>query len=226
MIPLKDDNPTSTFPYVTVAIIAVNAAVFLYQLTLGRDAGEVFIYRTAAIPSEISSFADVLPLDYLPPPLTPLTAMFVHGGLLHVGGNMLYLWIFGDNIEDVLGHGLFAVFYLVTGVLASLTHVLTDPGSAAPMVGASGAIAGVLGAYFVLFPKAKVNTLVFLGLFVSIIKIPAVFFLVFWFLMQLLGAGAGGGIAWFAHIGGFASGALLITLFKLAKGRSRHVPHG
>lgn len=214
MIPLKDDNPSSTFPFVTVAIIAVNLAVFIYQLAIGNEANEAFIYRTAAIPYEVVNFADVLPPAYLPLPFTILTSIFVHGGILHIGGNMLFLWIFGDNVEDTLGHILFIVFYLVAGVSAALAQILMNPASITPMIGASGAIAGVLGAYILLFPKAKVNTLVFLGLFVSIVRIPAVFFLGIWFLIQILGAGAGGGIAWYAHIGGFVAGMLMILAFN------------
>jgi len=216
MIPLKDDNPSSTFPFVTVAIIVVNLAVFIYQLAIGPEANEVFIYRTAAIPYEVMNLADVFPLAYLPPPFTVLTSIFVHGGLLHLGGNMLFLWIFGDNVEDMLGHARFVLFYLLAGVGASMSQILMNAGSVTPMIGASGAIAGVLGAYILLFPKAKVNTLVFLGLFVSVVRIPAYFFLGFWFLLQVLGAG-GGGIAWFAHIGGFFVGIILILAFNPRK---------
>lgn len=214
MIPIKDDTPSSTFPYATVSIIAVNVAVFIYQLTLGYKQGSDFIYKTAAIPFEITHLTDISPVAVVPVPLTIFTSMFVHGGLFHLGGNMLYLWIFGDNIEDRLGHVKYIIFYLLTGVIASLVHILTEPHSESPMIGASGAVAGVLGAYFLLFPKGKVHTLVFLLFFVSVVKIPALFFLGFWFLMQLLGLGTGGGIAWYAHIGGFLSGALLILLFR------------
>lgn len=214
MIPLKDDNPSSTFPFVSIAIIVIDVAVFIYQLAIGGSANEVFIYRTAAIPYEVVNFADVLPPAYLPPPFTVVTSIFVHGGIFHLGGNMLFLWIFGDNVEDMLGHLRFIVFYLVAGVGAALAQILMNPASVTPMIGASGAIAGVLGAYIILFPKARINTLVFLGLFVSIVRIPAYFFLGFWFLIQILGAGAGGGIAWYAHIGGFVAGMLMILAFN------------
>ncbi|HLC17919.1 MAG TPA: rhomboid family intramembrane serine protease [Thermodesulfobacteriota bacterium] len=214
MIPIKDDTPTHTFPYVTISIIVINVLVFFYQLTLGSRGLELFIYRTAVIPYEIAHLVDTGPPGILPPPFTLLSAMFVHGGLLHVGGNMLFLWIFGDNIEDTLGHLKFIVFYLFIGLLASLAHILIDPDSTMPMVGASGAVAGVLGAYFMLFPRAQVLTLVFLIFFVTIVRVPAVFFLGFWFLIQVLSSGAGGGIAWFAHIGGFVVGAGAILLLK------------
>lgn len=215
MIPIKDDTPTSTYPFVTVSIIVVNVLVFIYEQTLGFSGFEVFIYKTAAIPYEITHLVDILPVSVVPPPFTLFTAMFVHGGLVHLGGNMLFLWIFGDNIEDRLGHGKFILFYLATGLFASLTHILLDPNSIVPMVGASGAIAGVLGAYFLLYPRAQVITLVFLVFFVSMARVPAVFFLGFWFLIQLLSSGNGGGIAWFAHIGGFLAGVAVVLAFRL-----------
>ncbi len=216
MIPLKDDIPSSTYPYVTVSIIAANVLVFVYELMLGMGGAEAFIYKTAAIPYEITHLLDTSPRSVVPPPFTLLTAMFVHGGLLHLGGNMLFLWIFGDNVEDTFGHFKFLIFYIFAGIVASLTHILVEPSSITPMVGASGAIAGVLGAYFLLFPRAQVNTLVFLFFFVTVARIPAIIFLGFWFLMQLLSSGfnAGGGIAWYAHIGGFVTGALTVVIFR------------
>ena len=214
MIPIKDDAPTYTFPYVTISIIVINVVVFFYQMTLGQSGVELFVYRTAAIPYEVTHLVDTAPRGVLPPPLTLITAMFVHGGLIHVAGNMLFLWIFGDNIEDSLGHLKFIVFYLLVGLIASLVHIFAEPDSTLPMVGASGAIAGVLGAYFLLFPRSQVLTLVFLVFFVSMVRVPAVFFLGFWFLIQLLSSGNGGGIAWFAHIGGFIAGAGLVMLFR------------
>ena len=140
--------------------------------------------------------------------------MFVHGGFLHVAGNMLYLWIFGDNIEDRLGHFRFIVFYLLSGLIASLAHIIMLPNSTIPMIGASGAIAGVLGAYFLLYPRAHVLTLVFFFFFVDIIRIPALVFLGLWFVFQVLSSAGGGGIAWYAHIGGFIGGAVLVKLFE------------
>lgn len=225
MIPIKDDNPTDTFPFVTISIIVINVAVFFYQLVLGEKGGEVFLYRTAAIPYEITHLKYITPRGFVSPPFTLLTAMFVHGGLLHLGGNMLFLWIFGDNIEDRLGHVKFILFYLMAGIIASLTHILFNPESLVPMVGASGAIAGVLGAYFLLFPRAQVLTLVFLLFFVTVVRIPAVLFLGLWFFFQILasgmGAGGGGGIAWYAHIGGFIAGIAGVLLFRPRRGYRR-----
>lgn len=216
MIPIKDDVPTNTFPFITISIIAVNVLVFLYQLGLGFDRAEFFIYRTAAIPYEVTRFVDVFPPSIVPPPFTVFTAMFVHAGLLHLGGNMLFLWIFGDNIEDNFGHVRFIFFYLGAGVVASMAHILLDPNSTVPMIGASGAVAGVLGAYFLLYPRAKVLTLVFLIFFISMVRVPAVFFLGVWFIIQLLssGGGGGGGIAWYAHIGGFITGMAIVLIFR------------
>lgn len=216
MIPIRDDIPSRTYPYVTVALLVLNVAVFLYQLTLDVNGLERFIYATAAIPAELTSMAEVRPVDVLPVELTLLTAMFVHGGLLHLGGNMLFLWIFGDNVEDRFGHFRFLFFYLAAGVAASMVHILIEPGSVVPMVGASGAIAGVLGAYFMLFPRAQVQTLVILPLFISMARLPAVLFLGFWFLFQVLSSGlsAGAGVAWFAHIGGFVAGVAVALAYK------------
>lgn len=220
MFPIKDDNPTTTFPFVTIALIAVNTVVFVYQLTLGPSGAEAFIFRAATIPYEITRFSDIHPQNFVPPPLTLFTALFVHGGLLHLGGNMLYLWIFGDNIEDRLGHFRFLGFYLLTGVLASLLHIVIHPSSTVPMVGASGAIAGILGAYFLLFPRAHVLTLIIFFFFVHMVRIPAVLFLGFWFLYQIMSTAAGGGIAWWAHIGGFIAGGLAVVLMVPKKKRT------
>src|SRR3990167_4441506 len=219
MIPLKDDNPTRSFPFVTIIIITVNTFIYVYQLALGPRAEELFVLRAGAIPYEITHFLDIYPKAILQPPLTLFTAMFVHGGLLHVGGNMLYLWIFGDNIEDRLGHFRFIIFYILTGLIASLAHIIMMPDSKIPMIGASGAIAGILGAYFLLYPRAHVRTLVFFFFFVDIVKIPALIFLGLWFAFQLLSSGAGSGIAWYAHIGGFIGGVALIKLFEIKKRR-------
>jgi len=218
MIPIKDDIPSATRPFVTAALIAVNVAVFIYQLTLGLGGIEEFIYRTAAIPVEITTRLDIGPQAVVPLPFTLLTAMFVHGGLLHIGGNMLFLWIFGDNVEDRFGHFVFLLFYLAAGVAASMVHIMLEPRSAVPMVGASGAIAGVLGAYFLIFPRAQVNTLVILPLYISMVRLPALIFLGFWFFFQVLNTGvstSGGGVAWYAHIGGFVAGVAAALVYKL-----------
>jgi membrane associated rhomboid family serine protease len=208
-LPLRDDNPTRRFPYLTVALIAVNTAIFLYSLTSPRGF-QGFILEYGAIPGAISSLAA---------PLTLLTSMFLHGSVLHLAGNMLYLWIFGNNIEDVLGPARFILFYLASGLAAGLIQVAVNPASNVPMIGASGAVAGILGAYWVLFPRARVNTLVFLIFFIQVIPIPASIVLGLWFLMQLLNVGMGGGVAWFAHIGGFLTGALLIRLYTFRRPR-------
>lgn len=220
MIPLKDDNPTRTFPFVTILIIIINIFIYVYQLTLGARAEGLFVLRAGAIPYEITHFLDIYPKAILLPPLTLFTAMFVHGGFLHVAGNMLYLWIFGDNIEDRLGHFRFIVFYLLGGLIASLAHIIMLPNSTIPMIGASGAIAGVLGAYFLLYPRAHVLTLVFFFFFIDTVRIPALVFLGLWFVFQVLSSGAGGGIAWYAHIGGFIGGAGLVKLFERKRFRA------
>ncbi len=208
-IPLKDENPTRHFPIVTILIIALNIAIFLWQI-LSPVGLEAHILRLGTIPYEITHFRSLDPAVRIPPWITLLTAMFVHGSWLHLFGNMLYLWIFGNNVEDFLGPIRFVLFYLICGLVASLSHIITHPMSKIPMVGASGAIAGVLGAYFLLYPGARVLTLLFFFFFIRIIAIPAGFFLSFWFLMQILNLGLGGGVAWYAHIGGFVAGVLLI----------------
>lgn len=221
MIPIKDDIPTRTYPYVTIALMVVNVMVFFYQATLGPRGAEIFVYRAAAIPFEITHLQDIYPANIVPPPFTLITAMFLHGGVVHIGGNMLFLWIFGDNIEDVLGHVKFLVFYLITGVVASMAHILVDVDSTVPMLGASGAVAGILGAYFLLFPRANVLTLVFLIFLITFVRIPAVVFLGLWFVFQILRSGSADGVAWLAHIGGFVAGAVGILLFAPREYRRR-----
>ncbi len=224
-IPLKDSNPTAHFPYITVLIISLNVVVFFFQL-FSPQGLQFFVYKMGAIPYEITHFKTLSlvfmdsrePLVRLSPPLTLIVSMFMHGGFFHLIFNMLYLWIFGNNIEDFLGPIRFIIFYLISGLGASLTHILFNPNSQVPMIGASGAIAGVLGAYLILYPHARVLTLVFLFFFIRIIAIPAAFVLGLWFLVQVLSIGAGGGVAWFAHIGGFLIGILLIkTMTKKRK---------
>ena len=216
MIPLKDNNPTRTFPFVTLTLIGLNCAVFIRQLLATRGFDYV-VAQMALRPYELSHLTDLPPETPIPLVLTVFTAMFMHGGFLHIIGNMLYLWIFGNNVEDVLGHTRFALFYLTCGVIASAAHVLTNLNSPIPMLGASGAIAGVLGAYFVRFPSARISVLIFFFFFIRIIRVPAVIVLGFWFLMQILQASAGvageGGVAWFAHIGGFVAGVILMTKY-------------
>jgi rhomboid family protein len=220
MIPLKDDIPTQTFPFVTIGIIALNSLVFLYQLSLSPEAGQSLLFRYGAIPFLLTHpfSADFEIAPALPPTLTVFSSMFLHGGMIHLLGNMLYLWIFGNNIEDYLGHVKFVLFYLVSGFFAAFFHTLSDVNSAIPMIGASGAIAGVLGAYFLLFPRANVSTLFIFIIFFKIIKVPAVLILGFWFLIQLLNAGSeGGSVAWYAHVGGFLTGLIIVRFFKPAR---------
>ena len=233
MIPIKDDNPTYTFPVITILLILANVGIYIYQFSLGQGA-QAFISKMGAIPWEIMHFRELpgLPLEYrseFPNILTLFTSMFLHGGLLHLLGNMLYLWIFGDNIEALVGHGRFLVFYLCCGLIATLSHVISDPASTTPMVGASGAISGVLGAYFLRFPRAKVHVLIFFLFFIRVIRVSALFVLGFWFVMQVLngfgslGFQRGAGIAWFAHIGGFVAGMVLVFFFE-KKDRVRYFP--
>ena len=207
----------------SVSLIVLNVAVFIYEFALGQGANG-FIMRNGLIPAGIMGAGGVAGVPFKP--YTLITSLFLHGGWLHVGGNMLYLWIFGDNVEDRLGHVRFLIFYLLCGVAASFTHVLANPASTVPTIGASGAIAGVLGAYFLLYPKSKVLTLLPLGFYLQVVQVPAFLFLGFWFLLQFvvgaasLSAGAAGreGVAWWAHVGGFAAGAGLQFVFRKRSG--------
>ena len=217
MIPLRDENPTLTTPFVNHTLVSINIAVFVYQITLGYEGGEAaymgFVEKLAVTPSLLLS-PSTWAQTPIPAPLTLLTSMFVHGGILHLAGNMLYLWIFGDNIEDTLGHLNYLFFYLACGLCAAGSQVIIEPGSAIPMVGASGAIAGVLGAYLVLHPQARILTFVFLFFYIRIMYLPAAILLGIWFAMQLFSAVTGGpGVAWYAHIGGFLGGVLLVGTF-------------
>jgi membrane associated rhomboid family serine protease len=209
LIPLRDIIPSRTTPVVTIALIAINVLVFLFELSLGRDV-DAFTLYWGLVPAAFSW-------------VTVLTSMFLHGGVLHVAGNMLYLWIFGDNVEDRMGHGRFLVFYLLCGVAAALAQTITAPDSVVPMVGASGAIAGVMGAYFVLYPKSRIVTLIPLFFFFQVIEVPAILFLGIWFLMQFIsGLGSivtvtgqsGGGVAFWAHVAGFVAGISGVVVFR------------
>ena len=217
LLPLRDDNPLKRvrFQYVTVALVVTCVLVFLWQLALG-DEGRRAIFQFGMIPAVLLGERRLAPdLAVIPAYLTLLTSMFMHGGFMHVIGNMLYLWIFGDNIEDSMGHGRFAVFYGLCGTIAAIAHVMSNPDSAIPTIGASGAVSGVLGAYLVLHPKARVLVLL---LFRIPMRLPAVVVLGVWIGLQFFNAagdsGEGGGVAWWAHIGGFIAGALLIIPFR------------
>jgi membrane associated rhomboid family serine protease len=209
-LPLRDENPTRTFPVVTVSLIALNVVVFL-GTALGPRGLDYYVLRYGAIPYTLTHGPiEGFPVERIAPMAAVFAAMFLHGGLFHLLGNMLYLWIFGNNVEDTLGSARFILFYLLGGAAAAATHIALHPNSTAPMIGASGAIAAVLGAYFILFPRARVRTLLFLFVFVQVLDLPAAVVLGFWFILQFLNAGLGGGVAWFAHIGGFLSGILMI----------------
>jgi rhomboid family protein len=217
MIPLRDVIPSRTTPWVTMLLIGTNVAVWLVELAIMGGSGRAlndFFYTYGLVPAAFTWQAAI-------------TAMFVHASWLHIGGNMLSLWIFGDNVEDRMGHGRFLLFYLLVGILANVAQTLAGPTSAVPLVGASGAIAGVMGAYLILFPSSRILVLVFLLFFIDVVEIPAVFFLVFWFLMQVLGgvgrigqASSGGGVAFWAHASGFLSG--IIGAWTLGRRRRRH----
>jgi membrane associated rhomboid family serine protease len=217
MIPLRDDNPTRTTPFITYALIALCVLAFFWQVSLGA-AMERSIYAYGLIPDVLFGGARLPPeLALVPPSLTVLTSMFLHGGWMHLIGNMLYLWIFADNVEDRFGHGRFVAFYVLCGIAAAMAQALPDPQSQIPMVGASGAISGVLGAYLLLFPRAHVLVLVPLGLFSRVMHLPALLVLGLWFAMQLLSemfAPAGAGVAFRAHIGGFIAGLVLMPVFR------------
>ncbi|HXU36249.1 MAG TPA: rhomboid family intramembrane serine protease [Blastocatellia bacterium] len=246
LLPIGDDNQGRlTTPYVVYIIVAINVAIFLLQLSDDR-----FTLAYSAVPYKLTHNVTVVPTGFRgalrpgaeedpriasgmvpvrgvpqePGPafiwLTLLTSMFMHGGLMHIGGNMLYLWIFGDNIEDNFGHGKFLIFYLLCGLAASFAQIFVDPDSPIPSLGASGAIAGVLGAYLIMFPKNRVRNLVFLGFFFTTIELPAVVVLGFWIVLQIFSQytatyqHASGGVAYMAHIGGFATGLVLCFLFR------------
>lgn len=212
MLPFKDDNPTSIYPYVTIGLIVMNVLAFVAQ----AGQGDVVFYRYGAIPAALVGGQTIG--QAVSPGMSVFTSMFMHGGLLHLGGNMLYLWIFGNNIEDVLGHVKFALFYLTGGVVAAYSYALPMGDSLVPMVGASGAVSAVLGAYILLFPRARVHTLIFLGFFVQVVQLPALIVIGFWAIIQMVnwlavsGSAGSGGIAWLAHIGGFVFGLAAIKV--------------
>jgi membrane associated rhomboid family serine protease len=215
ILPIKDDNPTSTTPWVTVSIVAINIVVFLYSFLLGDFGFDVFTQRMGLIPFEIVHAVDAVSPTPIPLYFTILTSMFMHGGWMHLGGNLLYLWIFGNSVEETLGPVRFLLFYLFCGISATAAHVISGPDSMVPLVGASGAIAGVLGAYLSAFPGTRVHVLVFLIFFIQIVRVPALLVLGSWFIIQVFSAttettGGGSGVAWYAHIVGFLVGYLLM----------------
>jgi membrane associated rhomboid family serine protease len=209
MIPLRDVIPSRSTPYITVTLIVINAVAWLYELTIPGDLLPVYLQLYGVVPADFSA-------------PTLVSSMFLHGSWSHFIGNMWYLWIFGDNVEDRVGHGRFIAFYLLCGVVAALVHVAMDPASTLPTIGASGAIAGVMGGYFVLYPQSRVLTLIPLVFYVEIIELPAVLLLGFWFVMQLFNAGviavtansSSGGIAFVAHVAGFVAGLAGVFMFR------------
>jgi membrane associated rhomboid family serine protease len=211
MIPIRDEIPTRRVPFVNYVLIAINILVFLFQLLLGPNELDQFVQSFALIPAQLTTGVGIGDVSDI------FTSMFMHAGWAHIGGNMLYLWIFGDNVEDAMGHGVYLVFYLFGGILASVAHVFTNGNSLIPTVGASGAIAAVLGAYMVLYPQARVVTLLTLGYFIRMTALPAVILLGFWFVLQLFqgvaSIGATVGVAFWAHIGGFVAGYAIAWLF-------------
>jgi membrane associated rhomboid family serine protease len=230
MLPLKDDLVSRSAPVMTVSIVTLNVLVFLYQTSLqlgislevdnpphALETAQAFVLEFGLIPCRLMDLC-AFPEDQPAPLFTVFSSMFLHAGFLHVGGNMLYLWIFGKNAEDTLGHTRFTLFYLLSGVVAALTQVLASPTSEVPMIGASGAVSGVLGAYLLLFPQSRVLTLVIFGFFWRLVSIPAVVVLGFWIVLQVLNGlgsfGDAGTVAWFAHIGGFFAGMLLLIVMR------------
>jgi len=224
MIPIRDTEPSRTRPVIVMILIAVNAAVFLYETSLPPEALESFMGDFGLVAATYFGEADstALPVRVLP----VFTSMFLHAGWLHVGFNMLFLWIFGDNVEDRLGRLRFTVFYFACGAAGAYAQLYLNPDSTLPMVGASGAIAGVMGGYFVLFPKSRVLTLVPVFYFIHVVELPAMLFLGFWFLLQfvtgtvtaLSGAAKAGGTAWWAHVGGFGAGLTFVKVLELTRG--------
>jgi len=216
MFPLRDDRPTYSPPVVTTLLIIACALVFFFELSLDDYSRNYFITLYGVVPAHLR-------------PITLLTSMFVHGGWAHIIGNMLFLWAFGKSLEDAMGHTKFLMFYLICGIAAGIAHVIFNPNTTLPTVGASGAIAGVMGAYLVKFPRARIHTLIFLLFFVTVTDIPAAFILIYWFITQLFSEYgsitqtqvANGGVAYAAHIGGFVTGMILVQFMGV---RTRYLP--
>jgi len=215
MIPIKDINPSRSFPMVNLGIIMLNVAIFIYQyIILPPKLSLYFLLSLSCIPYEITHMVDLSPPNLLPPPLTILSSMFLHAGIIHLLSNMLFLWIFGDNVEDKMGHIRYLVFYLLCGIGGTIAHIIFNISSKLPCIGASGAISGVMGAYMLFFPMARIRTLIILFIFIQMVDIPAFFMIGYWILIQLIFGISeigtkGGGIAWFAHIGGFLTGLFI-----------------
>lgn len=223
MIPLRDSTRSKSFPIVNVILIIINILIFLKETTLTSRQLNYLAYTYGVVPAKVQTELTAgVPITSIAVPF--ITAMFLHGGWLHILGNMLYLWIFGDNVEDRMGHLPYLFFYFLAGIAGSIAHILANPGSQVPIIGASGAIAGVLGAYFVSYPRSRILTLLPLPFFITLVEVPAFFFLPFWFILQLLNGIstnlAANPVAWWAHIGGFLAGMLLVNFFPNTKART------
>ena len=223
MIPLRDNIRSRRVPFVNYLLIALNVLAFMLELGMGAGL-EAFIRAWAVVPAELRA----APASEL---VTVVTSMFLHGGIAHILGNMLYLYIFGDNVEDRMGHAAYLVFYLAMGSAAAVGHVLSAPGSTVPTIGASGAVAGVMGAYMVLYPRARVLTILPLFIFIEVVELPAVAYLFLWFVVQffqgalaITSSPAAGGVAWWAHIAGFIAGGLTVFVFGLRRRRRAYQP--
>ena len=224
MIPIHDDNPTELTCYVTWGLIGLCVTIFIVQYSATPQITQQIIYSYGLIPAVLNNFTSLPEVVFrVEAEMTIITSMFLHGGFMHLAGNMLYLWIFADNVEDCMGHLRFIIFYLLCGVVAAYAQVMFNPDSTIPMVGASGAISGVLGAYLLVYPKANVLVLIPLGFILQTVRLPAIVVLLVWFALQIfssISAEPGTpGVAWYAHIGGFIAGCVLIPVFK-----SRRVP--
>jgi membrane associated rhomboid family serine protease len=232
LIPIGDDNRDRRLtPYVTYGLVAINVLVFLYMLTLRGQAADLFVYKWGVIPARIlhpTEFQAANPEIASPVYLTLITSMFLHGGWLHIIGNMIFLWVFGDNVEDAMGHVRYFVFYMIVGIAGNLTHIFFSQDSLVPSIGASGAIAGILGGYIVLRPSRRVRNVIFLGIIFIPLTLPAWIVIGYWFILQALSGiatlgmnfqsgGVGDGVAYWAHVGGFVAGALLVRLFTIGR---------
>lgn len=234
MFPIRDENQSQTRPVATIALIGLNILAWVFLQGLGSErALSTSICSFGLIPADLFSSSFEFNSDRFCPPdsgsgwINVLTSMFMHGGWMHIIGNLWFLWVFGDNVEDAMGSVRFVIFYLLSGLGAALAQIWSDPSSAIPMVGASGAIGGVMGAYALLYPRSNVHMLIFLGFYITTLAVPAVFILGYWFLLQLFGGFAssagGGGVAFWAHIGGFLAGCVLVFLFRQPERVSRHI---
>lgn len=221
--PLKDENPTKTFSYMTLLIIILNCLIFFVELVMRENRGFI-VAKYGVIPFEITRGVDVNPKILLGPYSTLVTSLFLHGSFFHLLGNMWFLWIFGNNIEDIVGHFKYVIFYILGGVAASLLQILTSMSSTIPVIGASGAVSAILGAYILKFPRARVKTLLFIFIFVTVINVPAAAFLGIWFFLQLISSlgRSASNVAWYAHIGGFLFGILTIKLFEKRRGYKKY----